>query len=134
VKTHAFPFEKGSPVVALTLVHPDPTATPLVECRETFAVDTGFSDYLQVDWDTFLALDLQHHSIGTLTSQLADGSTVTDYVALIGVAIPECGSEETLRCLSNPAYGNDLLLVGGRFLTQYLAQIDYAQGLTSLSA
>jgi hypothetical protein len=91
MSAHSFPFQDGTPTVVLTLVPPDPMISHPSSSREVFPVDTGFSDYLQVDWDTFLALGLQHHSLGTFTSQLGDGSVITDLVSLVGGIIPECG-------------------------------------------
>ena len=70
---------------------------------------------------------------GTLTSELADGSSVIDLVANIQVLISECGIDKTLRCISNPAYGKDLLLVGSRLLKECNAVIDYRQEQTTLS-
>lgn len=122
------------PVIALILVSPDPTLANPQTRRAIFLVDTGFSDYLQVDWDTFLALDLQNHMIGTLTSELADGSLSTDLMASVRVVIPECGIDLEMRCISSPGYGQDLLLVGSRFLKECRAIIDYVQEQTTLSA
>lgn len=112
---------------------PDPTLTNPPARRETLWVDTGFSDELQVDWDTFCALNLQSHTVGTLTSELADGSRVTDLVAWVRVLIPECGIDKTVRCLSSPGYGQDLRLAGSRFLMDCNAVIDYPQRQTILS-
>jgi predicted aspartyl protease len=133
VSTYAFSFHQQQPVVTLNLLTPDPLrANPPVR-RVTLLVDTGFSDYLQIDWETFLTLDLQHHTIGTINSELADGSSVTDLVASVRVIIPECGVDRVLRCLSNPEYGEELLLVGGYFLKDRQAIIDYSAEQTTLS-
>ncbi|MBI4605725.1 MAG: hypothetical protein HY721_27475 [Planctomycetes bacterium] len=99
----------------------------------TLLADTGFSDYLQLDWETFCHLALENHTVGTLTSGLADGSTVNDLVAMVRVVIQGCGIDTYMRCLSNPAYGEDLLLVGSRFLSECKAVIDYPRRETALS-
>ena len=112
---------------------PDLTMANPPTRRVTLLVDTGFSDYLQLDWDTFLALHLQNYAVGTLTSALADGSSVTDLVALVRVVIPECDIDKDMRCISSPGYGQDLLLVGSRFLKECQAVIDYLQEQTTLS-
>ncbi len=130
---HAFPFQAERPVVTLTLLPPDFRLTNVPSHRETFEVDTGFSDYLQLDWATFVALGLQYYATGTITSELADGSFVTDLLATVRVVIPECGTDRIMRCISNMAYGRDLLLVGNQFLTELQAVIDYPQGQTTLS-
>lgn len=83
MSAYSFPFQDGAPFVTITLVPPDSTLAKPPTQRETFAVDTGFSDYLQVDWETFCVLRLQTYVAGTLTSELADGSSVIDLVALI---------------------------------------------------
>ncbi len=134
MSAHAFPFHAQEPAVTLNLLTPDPFApspTPSAR-RATLLVDTGFSDYLQLDWETFLALDLQQHATGTIESKLADGSSVTDLVAAVRVVIPECGVDAVLRCISSPGYGEELLLVGGRFLKERQAVIDYLQERTTL--
>ena len=82
MSAHAFSFRAQEPAVTLNLLTPDLLAQTPTERRVTLLVDTGFSDYLQLDWDTFLALDLQQHAVGTIESKLADGSSVTDLVAL----------------------------------------------------
>jgi predicted aspartyl protease len=96
-------------------------------------VDTGFSEHLQVDWDTFMALNLHRFAVGPVTSTLADGSTVTDTLTWVRVLVPECGIDRIMPCISNPAYGKDLLLVGSRFLKECHAVIDYPQERTTLS-
>ena len=97
-------------------------------------MDTGFSDIMQVDWDIFSVLHLQDHTVGTLTSELADGSSVTDLVALVRVVIPECVIDQTMRCVSNTVYYcKDLLLVGSQFLKACHAVIDYPREQTTLS-
>jgi predicted aspartyl protease len=133
MSAYSFPFREGDPVVPFTLGPPDPTLMTTVTQRETFAVDTGFSDYVQVDWETFCALGLQRYVIGTLRSELADGSVVVDVVASVWVLIPECRIKKTVRCISNPAYGKDLLLVGSRLLKECHAVIDYREERTTLS-
>jgi len=70
---------------------------------------------------------------GTLTSELADGSSVIDLVANVRMLIPECRIDKIVRCISNPAYGEDLLLVGNRLLKECNAVIDYRQEQTMLS-
>ena len=132
MSTHAFPFRAQEPAVTLNLLPPDPFAETPSKRRVTLLVDTGFSDYLQLDWETFLALDLQQHSVGTIESKLADGSSVTDLVAAVRVVIPECGVDAVLRCISSPGYGEELMLVGGRFLKERQAVIDYLQEQTIL--
>src|SRR5262245_50404022 len=127
MSAYSFPFDGHQPSVKLTLATPDPTiASPPIR-RHQMLADTGLSDYLQLDWDTFLALGLQQHAIGTVNSELADGSLVTDLLASIRVMIPECGIDIVLRCVSSPGYGQDLLLVGSRFLKECRAVIDYPQ-------
>lgn len=78
-------------------------------------------------------LNLQQHSLGTINSELADGSVVTGLLALVQVEIPECGISRVLRCISSPSYGEDLLLVGSRFLRECRAVIDYSKEQTVLS-
>ncbi len=133
MSTHAFSFRAQEPAVTLSLLTPDLLAQTPTERRVTMLVDTGFSDYLQLDWDSFLALDLQQHAIGTIESKLADGSSVTDLVASVRVVIPECGVDAVWRCISSPGYGEELMLVGGRFLKECRAIIDYEQERTTLS-
>ncbi|HIE25897.1 TPA: hypothetical protein EYP66_01265 [Candidatus Poribacteria bacterium] len=58
MSAYSFPFQDGVPFVTITLTPPDPTLAYPSTQRENFAVDTGFSDYLQVDWETFCALNL----------------------------------------------------------------------------
>jgi hypothetical protein len=41
--------------------------------------------------------------------------------------------EMNVRCISNPGYGKDLLLVGGRFLSACFAVVDYGQEFARLS-
>ncbi len=113
---------------------PDPWLSDPSTRVETFLVDTGFSDQLQVDWETFQALGLHQYTQGTITSQLADGSSVTDIVALVRVVITECGIDLTVRCLTKPVYDQDLRLVGSRLLRQCRAIIDYDQQQTTLSS
>jgi len=133
MSAYSFPFQDGEPTVTITLMPPDTMLVKPPTRRETFAVDTGFSDYLQVDWETFRALSLQNYVSGTLTSELADGSSVIDLVAIVRMLIPGCGIDKTVRCISNPAYGIDLLLVGNRLLKECNAIIDYQQEQTTLS-
>ena len=133
MSAHSFPFRAQHPAVVLTLATPDPAQVSPPSQRTTLLVDTGFSDYLQFDWDTFLTLNLQQHSLGTINSELADGSVVTDLLALVQVEIPECGISRVLRCISNPGYGRDLLLVGSRFLRECRAVIDYPNEQTTIS-
>lgn len=133
MSAYAFPFRQQQPVVTLNLLTPDPAQTNPPARRMALLVDTGFSDYLQIDWETFLALDLQQHTIGTINSELADGSFVTDLVASVRVVIPECGVDDVLRCISSPGYGEELLLIGGRFLKERQAVIDYQQEQTILA-
>ncbi|MDQ3813106.1 MAG: hypothetical protein M3347_04045 [Armatimonadota bacterium] len=133
MSAHSFPFQSDSPAVALTLLEPELTLAKPATQRGTYWVDTGFTDYLQIDWDTFAALNLQYHTVGTITSELADGSSVSDLVALVRVLIPECNIDTTIRCISNPAYGSDLRLVGNQFLQECQALIDYPQQQTTLS-
>ena len=102
MSAHSFPFHEHQPVVALTLMTPNPTLVNPPSRDNRLLVDTGFSDYLQLDWDIFLALDLQQHTIGTINSELADGSLVTDLLASVRVMIPECGIDTVLRCVSSP--------------------------------
>ena len=132
MSAYSFPFQDGAPAVTITLMPPNLTLAKPTQ-RETFAVDTGFSDYLQVDWETFCFLRLQTYVAGTLTSELADGSSVIDLVASVRVLIPECGIDKTVRCISNPAYGRDLLLMGSRLLKECNAVINYRQEQTTLS-
>lgn len=129
----AFPFQDGEPVVTLTLITPDLTLLQPPTVRETLRVDTGFSEHLQVDWETFMALNLHRFALGLVTSILADGSTVVDTLAWVRVLIPECGIDRMMPCISNFTYGKDLLLVGGRFLKECHAVIDYPQEQTTLS-
>jgi len=89
-------------------------------------------DNLQVDWEVFEALGLHQYTQGTITSQLADGSSVTDIVALVRVLRADCGIDATVRCLSNPVYDQDLRLIGSRLLRQYRAIVDYDQQETTL--
>jgi predicted aspartyl protease len=134
VSAHSFPFQADMPAVTLTLLPPDLTLTnPPTQCA-AFWVDTGFSDALQVDWDTFTALNLHNETIGTLTSELANGSMVTDLIAEVRVVIPECGIDKIMRCISSPGYGADLRLAGGHFLKECNAVIDYPQEQTMLSS
>ncbi|MBM3239313.1 hypothetical protein FJZ31_23720 [Candidatus Poribacteria bacterium] len=133
MSAYSFPFQDDAPVVTITLMPPDPTLVKLPTRRETFAVDTGFSDYLQVDWETFYALGLHAYVSGTVPSELADGSLVIDLVASVRLLIPECGIDKIVRCISNPTYGKDLLLVGNRLLKECNAVIDYRQEHTTLS-
>ena len=133
MSAYSFPFHAGEPVVPITLMPPDLTLAKPPTQRETFTVDTGFSDYLQVDWQTFRTLSLQNYVAGTLTSELADGSSVIDWVASVRVLILECGIEKIVRCISNPAYGKDLLLMGSRLLKECNAVIDYPKEQTTLS-
>ena len=133
MSAYSFPFQNRTPVVTINLVPPDPTLAEPPTRRETFAVDTGFSDYLQVDWETFCALNLQTYVAGTLTSELADGSSVIDLVASVRLLILECEIDKIVRCISNPAYGKDLLLMGNRLLKECNAVIDYRQEQTTLS-
>jgi hypothetical protein len=74
MSAHSFPFQAQQPVVTLTLLPPDPTLPQPPTRRTTCLADTGFSDYLQLDGDTFLALHLQNYLIGTLTSELVASS------------------------------------------------------------
>ena len=133
MSSHSFSFHTQHPAVILTLLTPDPTLAQPPLRRVTLLVDTGFSDYLQLDWDTFLALDLQQHTLGSINSALADGSQVTDILASVRVTIPECGIDRVMRCLSSPGYGADLLLTGSRFLKECRAVIDYPQEQSTLS-
>ena len=94
MSAHAFSFRAQEPAVTLNLLTPDLLAQTPAERRATLLVDTSFSDYLQLDWDSFLALDLQQHAVGTIESKLADGSSVTDLVAAVRVVIPECGVDD----------------------------------------
>lgn len=133
MSAHAFSFRAQEPAITLNLLTPDLLASTATERRVTLLADTGFSDYLQLDWATFLALDLQQHAIGTVESKLADGSSVTDLVASVRVVIPECGVDAVWRCISSPGYGEELMLVGGRFLKACRAVIDYEREETTLS-
>ncbi|MGH9840376.1 MAG: hypothetical protein ACREEM_16475 [Blastocatellia bacterium] len=133
MSAYSFPFDEHLPSVTVTLATPDPAIAGPPIRRHQMLADTGFSDYLQLDWDTFLALDLQQHAIGTINSELADGSLVTDLLASVRVIIPECGIDIVLRCVSSPGYGQDLLLVGSRFLKKCRAVIDYPQEQTTLA-
>lgn len=96
-------------------------------------MDTGFSDYLHLDWDTFTALGLDRFIQQQVTARLANGSTVIDHLSLVRLLIPECGIDRNMFCLSSPGYGKDLLLVGSAFLKECNAVIDYPQEQTTLS-
>lgn len=133
MSVYSFPFQDGDPAVTISLGPPDLRLTKPPTQQETFTVDTGFSDYVQLDWETFCALSLQTYVTGTLTSELADGSVVVDVVARVRVLIPECGIDTMVRCISNPAYDKDLLLVGSRLLKECNAVIDYREEQTMLS-
>ena len=133
MSSHVFPFHAQSPAVTLTLLTPDTTLAQPPARRLTMLADTGFSDYLQLDWDTFTALGLQQHTLGSIKSALADGSEVTDILASVRVVIPECGIDRIMRCLSSPGYGAELSLVGNRFLIECHAIIHYPQAQTFLS-
>ena len=133
MSSYSFPFHNQLPTVTITLLTPDATLAHPPSRRLNVLADTGFSDYLQLDWDTFVALDLQQHSLGSIQSALADGSQVTDILASVRVTIPECGIDQMMRCLSSPGYGAELSLVGSRFLKECLAVIDYPQAQTTLS-
>lgn len=130
---HCFPFLAESPVVALTLMPPDRTLSGPCVRQETFWIDTGFSDYLQLDWDTFSILDLQFYTVGTVTSDLADGSKITDLLGRVRVIVQECKIDTIVRCVTNPQYGEDLRLFGSKFLNECSAVIDYSQQHTELS-
>jgi hypothetical protein len=91
MSSHAFPFRAQEPAVTLNLITPDPLAQTPPARRATLLVDTGFSDYLQLDWETFLALDLQQYAAGTIESELADGSFRDRPRGLGASRIPECG-------------------------------------------
>ncbi len=132
MSAHSFPVQHGKPVVTITLATPGLTQPPAVTQRETFSVDTGFSDHLQIDWNTFCALGLSQFRQGTAVAQLADGSTITDVLSLVRVLIPECGIDRMMPCISNPEYGKNLLLVGRRFLKVGKAVIDFHQEQTTL--
>lgn len=134
MSAHAFPFQKGAPFVTLTLAPPGFAPQPSLTTRETLRVDTGFSDYLQLDWDTFTALRLDRFVQRQVVSRLADGSTITERLSLVRVLIPECGIDRNVRCISNPGYGKDLMLVDNRFLEYCHAVIDYPQRQTALSS
>ena len=133
MSAYSFSFQDDAPVVTITLAPPDPTLANPQTRRETFAVDTGFSDYLQVDWETFCDLNLHTYATGTLTSELADGSSVIDLVASVRLLILECEIDKIVRCISNPTYGKDLLLMGSRLLKECNAVIDYRQEHTTIS-
>jgi predicted aspartyl protease len=133
MSSFSFSFRDEQPAVAITLATPDKGAVALSPKQVTVLADTGFSDYLQLDWETFTALNLQQHTLGTIKSALADGSQVTDILASVHVIIPECGIDRIMRCLSSPGYGPELMLVGHRFLKDCHAVIDYPQALTTLS-
>jgi len=133
VTAFPFPFQGERPVVTLTLKTPDPRLQDPPQRKVTLLADTGFSDYLQLDWETFSGLGLENHTLGTLTSGLADGSTVIDLVAMVRVVIEECAIDTYMRCLSNPAYGGDLLLAGSSFLSECRAVIDFPRRETALS-
>lgn len=66
MSVYSFPFLDGEPVITITLMPPDPMLAKLSVQRVTFAVDTGFSDYLQVDWETFCVLSLQTYNVKLL--------------------------------------------------------------------
>ena len=70
MSVYSFPFQDGEPTVTITLAPPNPALAKPPTQREIFAVDTGFSDYLQVDWDTFCALNLQTYVAGTLMAKI----------------------------------------------------------------
>jgi len=112
-------------MVTLTLMPPDLSLSNPPTRVATLLVDSGFSDELQIDWETLEALGLLQYTQCTITSQLADGSSVTDIVALVRIVIANCGIDLTVRCLSNSAYDQDLRLVGSRLLRQCRAVIDY---------
>ena len=44
MSAYSFPFQDSEPTVTITLVPPDATLANPPTRRETFAVDTGFSD------------------------------------------------------------------------------------------
>lgn len=69
-----------------------------------------------------------------ITVRLANGSTATDILSRVRVIIPECGIDRVVRCISNPGYGKDLMLVGSQLLEVCHAIIDYPQKQTTLSA
>lgn len=129
---HSFPFVDDQPVVRLALLPPDRSLSPPPVSVETLLVDTGFSDHVQLDWGTFVSLGLLQYVEGTVTSHLGDGSSVTDILASVRIQVPECGLDTIVHCISNPAYGKDLLLVGGQFLRLCWAMIDYGRQLTTI--
>ena len=130
---HSFSFQHDQPVAQLALLPPDLSPVQPPECVETLLVDTGFSGHLQLDWGTFTSLGLLHYVEGTVTSHLGDGSSVTDILASVRVRVPDCGIDTVVRCISNPAYGKDLLLIGSELLRVCRAIIDYARQVTTLS-
>ena len=132
--THSFPFQAQSPAVTINLMSPDPhLASTQAVYREDFRVDTGFSEYLQLDWELFSALHLSLYTVGTISSELADGSSVVDIAARVRVVIEECGVDEIVLCISNPQYDRELRLFGGKFLKKCNAVIDYRRQMTRLA-
>ncbi len=125
MSVEAFPFRSGMPIVPILLGPPEPPFRDNGRIHRHFEVDTGFSDYLQLDWEAFVALELWRYAYGEMGSRLADGSRVTDYVSRVRITIPACGIDAIVRCISNRECETDMLLAGASFLRAYRAVIDY---------
>ena len=79
MSAHAFSFRVHEPAVTLKAVDAQSACANAHRAARQLALRHGLAaDYLPLDGDTFLALDLQPHAAGTIESKLADGSSVTD--------------------------------------------------------
>ena len=88
-------------------------------------IDTGFSGFIQIP--TIRAIELQLPLQGTLTSVLADGSTITSFTVLVEATL-DGQNIVGVAVLSQ----SDIFLVGMEFLRQFRKTLVVSQDVVGL--
>jgi hypothetical protein len=115
-KRHCWPYEQGNPALTVTFLSQGITLT------KTLQVDTGFSGWFLVDWETFKFLQLQRSELPRDLWPQAQGFGGQRRLrgGYLTVALPELGFRQPHVVYSAPRLGGEWNLVGLRFLDQFL--------------
>lgn len=115
-RRHCWSYEQGNPALTVTLMSQGITLT------KTFQVDTGFSGWFLVDWETFKFLQLQRSELPRDLWPQAQGFGGQRRLrgGYLTVTLPELGFREAHVVYSASKLGGEWNLVGLRFLDQFL--------------
>lgn len=115
-KRQCWSYEQGVPVITVTFISQEITLT------KTLQVDTGFSGWFLIDWDTFKHLRLQRSELPRELWPQAQGFGGQRRLrgGYLTVELPELGFRQVHIAYSAPRLGGKWNLVGLRFLDQFL--------------